>query len=54
MFKCIFYPEGYLLMEGTGGYLIVSGNDHEEVKKRIIKETEVAISTDFELYEGLQ
>ncbi len=54
MFKCIFYPENYLLMEGTGGYLIISGNDHEEVKKRIIKETEVAISTDFELYEGLQ
>ncbi len=53
MFKCIFYPENYVLMDGNGGYLIVSGKSYEEVKKRVLKETEVIISTDFELYEGL-
>jgi predicted ATP-grasp superfamily ATP-dependent carboligase len=51
-FKCIFYPKDSLLIEGNGGYIILSGNSPEEVKQRIIKETEMSISKNFELYEG--
>lgn len=52
-FKCIFYPENHVLIDGNGGYFIVSGNSYEKVKEKVLKEIEVAISTNFELYEGL-
>jgi predicted ATP-grasp superfamily ATP-dependent carboligase len=52
-FSCIFYPKDSLLIEGTGGYMILTGNSHEEVRRRILKGTEKSISINFELYEGL-
>jgi hypothetical protein len=52
IFKCIFYNKNSLLIEGNGGYIILSGSNYEDVKNRIIKESETIISKNFELYEG--
>lgn len=52
-YKAIFYPTKHILADGNAGYIIVSSNSYEEVKERIIKETEILISKNFELYEGL-
>ena len=53
-YRCIFYSEDSILLEGNGGYIMLSGKDHKEVKENIIKQTEIAISKNFELYEGIE
>lgn len=52
-FSTVFYPNNHIFTDGCAGYFIVSGDSHEEVKKSVIKETEVSISTNFELYEAI-
>lgn len=53
-YRAIFYPAKYLLADGNAGYIIISSSSsYEEVKEKIIKETEILISKNFELYEGL-
>jgi len=52
-YRTIFYPAKCLLVDGNAGYLVVSGSSYEEVKEKIIKETEILISKNFELYEGI-
>ena len=51
-YKAIFYPRGCLFADGNAGYLVISGSSYEEIKDRIIKETEILISKNFEIYEG--
>jgi len=51
-YKAIFYPIKHLLIDGNAGYIIISG-DYDEVKEKIIKEAEIIVSKNFELYEGL-
>jgi len=53
IFKCIFYPKKSLLIEGNGGYFILTGENYKKVKDKLIKEVEVILSKKFELYEGL-
>jgi len=52
-YKAIFYPAKFLFADGNAGYFICSSSSYEEVKERIIKETEILISKNFELYEGI-
>lgn len=51
-YRAIFYQAKHLLIDGNAGYIIISG-DYGEVKDKIIKEAEILISKNFELYEGL-
>jgi len=52
-YKAIFYPKGCLFADGNVGYLIISSSSsYEEIKERIIKETEILISKNFEIYQG--
>jgi len=52
-YKVVYYPKGCLFADGNAGYLIISGSSYEEIKERIIKETEILISKCFEIYEGI-
>lgn len=53
-YKAIFYPKGCLFTDGNAGYLIISNSSsYEKVKERIIKEAEILISKNFEVYEGI-
>jgi predicted ATP-grasp superfamily ATP-dependent carboligase len=51
-FKAMYYPKNYTLMVGNPGFYLTSGNSYKEVKLRLYKETEQAISKSYELYEG--
>jgi len=52
-YKAIFYPTKCLFVDGNAGYFVCSGNSYKEIKEKIIKETEILISNNFELYEGI-
>jgi hypothetical protein len=54
-YNTIFYPKGCLFADGNAGYLIISSSSssYEEIKERIIKETEILVSKNFEVYEGI-
>jgi len=52
-YKTIFYPANSLFVDGNAGYLIISGKNYEEIKEKIIKNSEILISKNFETYEGL-
>ncbi len=49
-YKTIFYPRRYLFVEGNVGYIIISGDDYKKIRKKIIKETEILISKNLEIY----
>jgi len=39
-FKAIYYPKGYTLMAGNPGFYLTSGDSYNEVRLRLIRETE--------------
>ena len=48
----IYYPKDHRLRVGNPGFYVTSGRTYNEVKQRLIEQTEKAISTSYELYEG--
>ncbi len=46
-YKAIFYSKGDIIMDGNAGYLIVSGNNYEKIKNKIITETENLLIKNF-------
>lgn len=50
-YSTIFYPQEEIFTDGNAGYLIISDNNYQEIKEKIIKETEMFISKSFEIYQ---
>jgi predicted ATP-grasp superfamily ATP-dependent carboligase len=50
--KAIYYPKDHVLLLGNPGFYLATGRSYSNLKLRLFKQTEITISTSYELYEG--